>query len=91
MSFAGGYVVTWTDNDGNKHCDSVSETVKLESECSKGEGITFVNVAGNCELPPLKHLNRTHFHFCMADWQDDFYTYMIMYNYYGDSYMPCLR
>ena len=84
-------MVTWTDNEGNEHCNSVAQTTKLESECSQGEGISFVNLAGHCAPPPLKHINLTHRYYCMAHWQDNFYTYMVLYSYYGGSTFPCMR
>ena len=56
----GGYVVSFTDPSGDEHCDSVDETSKLESECSRGEGATFQRMAAFCADPLVEAFTLTH-------------------------------
>ncbi len=90
-STSGGFLATWTDSQGNEHCNAVGKTTRLEAECSAGEGIALVSYGAHCDVPGIDHLGRTHTNYCLANWTEGFYTYMLLYNRYKDSVMPCMR
>ena len=90
----GGYILReWFDEQGHAafEADRLMPPVKLENECEKGEGIQFVcdKNKAKCRLPhPSLHKKNN---FCLADWMDDKYTYMIVYNADDDHVIPCIR
>lgn len=65
----GGYIMEWFDKSGRKPCSGVSQTIKLENECSPGEGLLFNKLGRDCSERSIHQNMKTHY-FCLANWQE---------------------
>ena len=84
----GGYIMKWLDSSGKFPCDQVLSTLKLENECSPGEGLLFNGLGNGCELPHNKLKKK---YFCLASWQEEGYTYMLLHNSVSVKCSTCNR
>ncbi len=73
----GGYIMKWRDRSGKLACNDVLTTMKLENECSPGEGLVFNGLDSKCNMPHRK-LKKNYF--CLASWQENQFTFMVIYN-----------
>ena len=73
----GGYIMKWQDSSGKYPCNQVLSTLKLENECSPGEGLLFNGLGNGCELPHRKLRKK---YFCLSSWQEEGQTYMLLHN-----------
>ena len=76
----GGYIMKWQDSP----CNQVLSTLKLENECSPGEGLLFNGLGNGCDLPHRKLKNK---YFCLASWQEEGQTYMLLHNSVSETFI----
>ena len=83
----GGYIIRqWFNETGAPLCDFTKMIpMKLENECSTGEGIKLVEIG--CRAP----WNFPKEYFCLTSWQDDNFLYMVLWFTGINYFVPCLR
>ena len=84
----GGYIMTWMDNSGRTACTDVLDTVKLENECTKGEGLVINGLGSKCKLP---HKDLKERYYCLSSWSHGIYTFMVLIDPNDEFHMPCMR
>lgn len=88
----GAYIVDkWHHQGVNRttnDCMNILHPLVLSNECDKGEGMQFISSV-ECEWP--SHLLSQQPYFCIASWDHEVYTYMVVVQTYTDNIMPCFR
>ncbi len=75
----GGYIMSWKDKTGRFPCGDVLTTMKLENECSPGEGLIFNGLGppNGCALPHEKLKEK---YFCLGSWQEEDDTFLLLHS-----------
>ncbi len=88
----GGFIVEWTNASGSSICMNAISPLKLENECSIGEGLIlkqFYQYDKGCHWPLDDRINIPFM--CYAFWNEGSYTFMIFVKRYGAHISGLIR